>query len=615
MRHHNKYGLIAASAVSVTALALGQAPLSAQASTVVRTDIPVTVDTAYVKANGRTPSPGDAITACGANRRQQNEPSTAVDARNPSVVVAGSNDYCTVELAGGTWAGFYRSTTSGATWVDSLLPGYPTDTSPEGLASPLQKRGITTAGDPVQAWDLQGRLFYMGNAFNRVAPQNGSVWVATYDQDAAHYVRTVIVGKAGPALSGRFNDKTSIEVDRGVNSPHRGNVYAAWSLFQGNGNNSIQFVRSTNHGATFSHPAKISTGSKDVQFADIAVTSNGTVYVAYRQIESNRGHQEASVQYVVSRDGGATFSRAATAAQFEPFDAADFAGDPAAAEEAHEQAFEHADGPESEAGEESVGDSRDCGSGPFACRSGFVFFRHDSQPRITADPKSASQQVYLTYDATIPGTERASETTYNTADPQGSTLWVGKGGIYFATLTGTHWSTPTLLAPTARGHQFFPDINADGGVLHALWHDSRNDPAYSVQYPPGNDGAVRDAAGFAAATHGLDTYAASSTDGGSTWAVTRLSRTSQMPNYEMFGDRRVPFHGDYNYVSSVGAFAYNTWTDTRQVVPGDDPRYTGGEGFDVHQCRTQDAAGTWSGDTCPNAGGLDQDIFGAATTG
>ena len=64
-----------------------------------------------------------------------------------------------------------------------------------------------------------------------------SVWVATYDQDAAHYVRTRDRRQAGPALNGRFNDKTSIEVDRGVNSPYQGNVYGAWSLFQGNGNN------------------------------------------------------------------------------------------------------------------------------------------------------------------------------------------------------------------------------------------------------------------------------------------------------------------------------------------------------------------------------------------
>jgi hypothetical protein len=595
-------------------IALGPSP--ATATVPLGSDVAVTVDSAYVKANERAPGAGDAITACGSNRRQQNEPSAAVDPQNPDIVVAGSNDYCTAELAGGTWTGFYRSTNRGASWQDSLLPGYPTDTSPEGLASPLQRRGIANAGDPVQAWDTQGRLFYMGNAFNRTAPQNASVWIATYDQDAAHYVRTVIVGSGTPAVNGRFNDKTSIEVDRGVNSPYRGNVYGAWSLFQGvGGNNSIQFTRSTDHGATFSHGAKISTGSKNVQFADIAVTSNGTVYVAYRQFESGRGHQESEIAYVVSTDGGRSFSKARVATNFEPFDAADFAGDPEAAEEAHEKAYETADGPESEASEESVGDSRDCGSGPFACQSGFVFFRHDSQPRITADPKAADQRVYLVYDATIPGTERASQTTYNTADPSGSTLRVGQGGVYFSTLAGGAWSTPRLLAATPSGHQFFPDINADGGVLHAVWHDSRNDPAYSVQFPPGNDGSTRDAAGFAAATRGLDTYGASSTTGGGAWSVARLSTVSQMPNFEMFGDRQVPFHGDYNYVSSVGSFAYNVWTDTRQVVAGDDPRYSGGEGFDVKQCRARDAAGAYGADTCPNAGGLDQDIFGRASTG
>ena len=163
-------------------------------------------------------------------------------------MTSGSNDYCTVEVRRGNWAGFYRSTDSGRTWTDSLLPGYPTDTSPEGQASPLQKRGISNAGDPVQAWDLHGRLFYMGNAFNRVAPQNGVVWIATYDQHAAHYVRTRIVATAGAALNGKFNDKTAIEVDRGINSPFEGNVYGALSVFQGNGNNEIKFVRSTDHG-------------------------------------------------------------------------------------------------------------------------------------------------------------------------------------------------------------------------------------------------------------------------------------------------------------------------------------------------------------------------------
>ena len=89
-----------------------------------------------------------------------------------------------------------------------------------------------------------------------------------------------------------------------------------------------------------------------------------------------------------------------------------------------------------------------------------------------------------------------------------------------------------------------------------------------------------------------------------------------MPNYEMFGDRRVPFHGDYNYVSSVGSFAYNVWTDTRQVAPAATTRDT-----PAARASTSTSAGrrmpdgSWGADTCPNAGGLDQDIFGRATTG
>ena len=602
--------VLAAASIAAPLLAI-----SSVADAAVGPDRPVSVDSPYVKANGRAPTPGDAITACGTNRRQQNEPTAAIDPAATTIITSGSNDYCTVQLAGGTWAGFYRSTDGGATWTDSLLPGYPTDNSPEGLASPLHQRGITNAGDPVQAWDRDHRLFYMGNAFNRAAPQNGSVWVATYDQDAAHYVRTVVVGRGTPALNGKFNDKTSIEVDRGLASPHAGNVYVAWSVFQGfRGNNEIVFARSTDHGQTFSHPMRISEGSLGNQSPDIAVTRNGTVYVAWNGTVGSRARGRDAMLWVRSTDGGRSFTKPAVAAEFDGYDAADTVGDPEAAEEAREEAFEHADGPESEVEPSAAGNARDCGSGPFACLSGFVFFRHHSQPHITADPADTTNTVYLAYDATIPSTEVPSTSTYNTAPVRNGTLMVGQGALYFARKVGNGaWSTPRLLAPTPVGHQFFPDINADGGYLFAVWHDSRNDPGYSVQNPPGNASAT-DSAGFHLPTRGLDTYGASSVDGGATWSVERLSSLSQMPNYEMFGDRRVPFHGDYNYVSSVGNFAFGTWTDTRQVVPGDDPRYAGGEGFDVLQCRTANPDGTFGADTCPNAGGLDQDIFGTTLT-
>lgn len=622
-RSHRRSGrraaavLVASATAALTAAGLTAGGAASAAPAASTTDGPVSQDAAYVKANGSPVTTGDAISACGSNNRQQNEPTSAIDPTEPSVVTSGANDYCTVELANDAWAGFYRSTDGGQTWTDSLLPGYPTDDSPEGLASPLHRLGIGAAGDPVQAWDRHGRLFFMGNAFNRAHPQNGSVWVATYDQDAAHYVRTVLVSRGSPALAGKFNDKTSIEVDRGLDSPFDGNVYVAWSVFQGGGNNEIMFARSTDHGATFSQPTKISAGSKDNQFADIAVTRDGTLLVSWKGTVGSNATGSDAMMVTRSTDGGRTFTKPRAAALFDGFDAADTVGNPEAAERARESAVRTGDAYESESEPTAAGNARDCGSGPLACESGFTFFRHDSQPRITADPSGDPGTAYMVYDATVPASEVRSTSTYNTAPvaPDG-TLMVGQGSIYLTKTTdaGRTWSQPTRLDPVAEGHQLFPDINADGGRLFAVWHDSRNDPGYSVQNPPGN-ATKKDAQGYHLSTMGLDTYGATSTDGGATWTTYRLSSVSQMPNYEMFGDRRVPFHGDYNYVSSVGDFAFSTWTDTRKVKPGDDPRYGGGEGFDVNQCRTQDANGTYGTDTCPNAGGLDQNIYGAATTG
>ena len=87
------------------------------------------------------------------------------------------------------------------------------------------------------------------------------------------------------------------------------------------------------------------------------------------------------------------------------------------------------------------------------------------------------------------------------------------------------------------------------------------------------------------------------------------------PNYEQFANRTVPFAGDYLWVTSSGATAFGVWTDWRDTVQGPDPRETTEDeddgSADVKQCRTFDAATGWSGDTCPHAGGLDQNIYGA----
>src|SRR3989441_5738394 len=83
-------------------------------------------------------APNEDITASNVSaERQQVEPTIAVDPHNPSVVVAGAQDYRLLSTAGHRWHGYYRSVDGGQTWSVMLLPGYPGANSPQGLASPL----------------------------------------------------------------------------------------------------------------------------------------------------------------------------------------------------------------------------------------------------------------------------------------------------------------------------------------------------------------------------------------------------------------------------------------------------------------------------------------------
>ncbi|MFN2472002.1 MAG: sialidase family protein [Gaiellaceae bacterium] len=571
--------------------------------------------TDYPNVNPDTAT-GDADANDGGHRRQGNEPYTVVDPTNPMHVYAGWNDYCLTDLGAG-WQGFGFSTDGGATWTSSLVPGYPQDTSREGTDSPLFGKH-TDAGDPVAAFDRAGNLFVGGIAFNRVGATNGDVYVATYGTAPSgalpvDYLRTVVVGKGTPSrnFQGIFQDKPMLEVDR-TEGANDGNVYVCWSRFTGFGQNKVYFSYSRNHGATFSQPISISR-SKDVrsvQGCDIAIESDGDVYVTFRTFDDPGAKSFNGLAFARSANGGQSFSRAElirTIVPYAPFDT-----------------------------------SRQCGDGPFLCPSDFVFHRVPLEPRVTADQSGALPGVYLAYNEVDPNSIEASDTSYFSAG--GGRVGQSKVYVIRTLNNGGRWSAPMAVDDADdEGHQFLPDIDAWAGKLGVVWQDNRTDEEYSVQFPIGNR-YVRFENENRAISSGreeiVNSYFASLANAtplafGASQKVSEVGHQSQ---YEMFGSRNVPFHGDYNWVSIASRadgseFAYMGWTDNRDVVEGDDERELAEDGFDdnfdVRQCRkdlgeesqSQGLGPEWlplsrrdqpfTGDNCGNAGGLDQNIYGA----
>ena len=501
----------------------------------------------YTRYDGATDA---TMTACSTGKRAQNEPTVAVNPHNPNIVVAGSNDYCAALVNGDVWSGYYRSTDGGANWQDSLVPGYPADTSPAGVASPTHT-SCAAAGDPTQSFDRDGRLFYGFICFNRAKPVNGSTYVATYDQDGAHYVRTALVDAGSPSAqfvgSGLFQDKINLAADQ-TNGPNSGNVYVAWARYSGKAaNNVILFSRSTDHGATFSQPVRVSPGLGEEQFADLAVGPDGTVWLTYR----NFAHQNSTANTISvesSSDGGLSFSQPQVVAEFQPFDSTQFSGNGAG----------------------------DCGDAPFDCPSGFTFSRFASLSAVTAD----STGVHVVWNGEL-ANGQSKVFVRNSSD-------------------GVTWSAAAPLDAVSRGHQYFPDIASADGVITVVFYDSRSDAGYSPSRPTGNTATGQNSGGA------VDTFIARSSNGGSSWTETRVSNFSSNYNWETHGARKIGFWGDYIYVSAVHGAVNVAWTDSRDLVPGTDPRDpTATDGFDILQCNASTL------DPCNSQGGLDQNIYSA----
>jgi hypothetical protein len=582
----------------------------------------------YALVTGQAVPKDPVMAECSRARGRQNEPSVAIDPRNSAVVVGSSNDYCGTYddgvdangapiPSGPVWLGYYRSQNGGASFQSSLVPGYPGDNTPYAARAQVRTAG---SGDPVLAWDGEGRLFAGSESSGDpagTAKTFGDVWVGTYEnpagpagptaRDGLEFKRSVVVahGSSAPNLLGVFHDKTSINADHtSPSNPTWGNVYFAWARFTAAKHSNIYFVRSTDHGVTFSGPMLVTTSENSIQDPDIAITRSGAVVLTWdSELAKPTATADTAVRYAVSTDGGVHFSRPATLTTYLSYDAQDIPAPSTTTAPTSEPAET---GPDADA---PTGTARNCGSLGSACQSGYQFFRRTSSPRSSADQTqgagSLGDRVYVVFEPVIPGTEVPTGTTYGAVSPGVG----GQSGVYALMLDLTTGSVtgPVLVDdPRAHGgHQLFADVVADAGAVHAMWWDSRNDTCYSAARPVGNcaDRTVVPALDVYAGTLNPATLAGT--------GVTRVTDVTSMPNYEQFSGRTLPFAGDYLWIDSALGSTYAVWTDWRNTVAGVDPRETVPIA-DVLQCRTL-VGGAWTGDTCPRAGGLDQDIYGDAT--
>ncbi len=243
---------------------------------------------------------------------RQNEPSMAVSSRNPLHLLAGNNDYRTVDLpgvasgkpTGDAWLGLFSSFDGGNVWQSVLLPGYPQDTSTQGSTSPL--KAYEAGADPMVRAGTNGLFYYSGLAFNREANGTSAVFVARYVDDnnfqganTIRYLSTSVVATGG---ANNFLDKPAIAVDIPrpgsptctiPAGPHvnaatisAGRIYVAYTQFVGPESSNvskIMFSESSNCGKTWSSPQKISGPQQTNQGAALAIDpSTGDVYIVWR---------------------------------------------------------------------------------------------------------------------------------------------------------------------------------------------------------------------------------------------------------------------------------------------------------------------------------------------
>src|SRR5438034_3199313 len=243
------------------------------------------------------------------SQNKQNEPTIAIDANHPNILVSGSNDNIDMEawnagddttcpFTGGVGAsGVYFSFDSGATWTQ---PAYTCWTARDCLGTPGPDSGCAAHIGPIGTlpWYVESGLVSDGDPAVAFGPKpvNGTF---SWTNGSRLYYANLTANFGATRSDAVFNGFEAIAVSR-TDDAHAAasGANTAWTA---------PVVASKQSSTTFSDKEQI--------WADNASSSPffGTVYVCFAQFRSKASHENnanapAPLTALVSHDGGTTWS-------------------------------------------------------------------------------------------------------------------------------------------------------------------------------------------------------------------------------------------------------------------------------------------------------------------
>jgi len=343
----------------------------------------------------------------------------AVNPTNPLNLLTGANDY---SCQTASFVGMYATTDGGTTWTRKCLPGSGGE------------------GDPIVGFDLNG-VAYGGGI------QNNDIVLSSSTNGGVTFGTPVIVTKPLQSQNG-LSDKPWLEVDTNASSPFKNALYVSSTQFGGSSgsDSEIAVSHSTDGGKTWTtkvvdtlqhFPTTVD------QFSDIAVGSDGAVYVNWIRCPANGtsgdcGGTTTNIMFSKSTDGGNTWSTAT-----------------------------------------SITTTKLTPDSTFCCFYGALPVTNNERvsdiPSNAATGSGSTATVYVTYY------------NYTGTQMQVNVIKSSNGG--------TTWGTPARVSTSTTGDEFFPWVNlaSNGKKLAATWLDRRNDSTntkYQPFFATSNDGTT-----------------------------------------------------------------------------------------------------------------------------